>query len=518
MSGNIGNTGSGRLTLPAVRGTGSLSLSSPPAPVKPVGAEVTSSGSPLARSSRLNLAVATVATIPGVNRPVQHVRMVPYRFHSRAFMPSWMLERRGLAKQEPVVNALRRLHPAHRTEADEELIAAFDRIKGKVDRVTRRSRGRHNSSTRRAVAGTRVQPARVQPARLTPVVSPNKPAQVPPVQPSIRPVDTTTVKPGATPAQAKPAATGGTPAKSPPAAGGGVSPTVPDRDAQVAAIRQAIPSTARSSFDSIVGMLGRKDLKTGQTLLDHLARFASQGVDARASQAGLTTGQVLGELVMELAHPGLINQSNRGTCAAATAQYYMAINHPAEYARLVTDLMTTGQSTTAGGAVYRRDDGSMRRDDSTRNAVDRVMQSTLMDQSSQGDYDNATDRRANGSGGMSAEDMTAVLRDLTGGTDGNMRTVPGNNSVVIQRIAASTARGIEVPVGLDWSQSGMHAKHALLVTGIENGYVTLRNPWGAGERGTAHNGPARQVISGTGDIRMTLAEFQRRLEVSVLAV
>jgi hypothetical protein len=390
-------------------------------------------------------------------------------------MPSWMLERRAFAGLGELVASLKRLQSAQRSGAENALIARFDEIMSKVERMIRPTR-------------------RANDARET------------------SPGGTSSLDPGGLPARALPVAGGG--------ADAGVvqgAPTVADREAQIAAIRQAVPSVARNSFDAIVGMLDQKDLKTGQTLLDHLARFATQGVDAGASQAGLSTGEVLGDLVLELAHPGLINQSNRGTCAAATAQYYMAINHPAEYARLVTDLMTTGQSTTAGGVTYRRDDGSMRRDSSSRNAVDRVMQSTLMDQSSQGDYNNATDSRANGSGGMSAEDMTGLLRDLTGGADGDMRTVSGNGAAVIQRIAASTARGIEVPVGLDWSQGGMHAKHALLVTGIENGYVTLRNPWGSGERGTLHNGPARQVISDSGDIRMTLAEFQRRLEVSVLA-
>ena len=113
--------------------------------------------------------------------------------------------------------------------------------------------------------------------------------------------------------------------------------------------------------------------------------------------------------------------------------------------------------------------------------------------------------------------MTRLIRDMTGGADGDMTQVTGNSNSVIQRIQASTARGIEVPVGLDWSNSGRHAQHALLVTGIQDGYVTLRNPWGSGEKGTGYNGPSRQVISGTGDIRMSLADFQRRLLCSVLA-
>ena len=301
-----------------------------------------------------------------------------------------------------------------------------------------------------------------------------------------------------------------------PAPGQDVAPTV-DRDAKLAFLREKLPLGSRSALDAIADRLDQRDIRTGETMLDHLHRFARDGVDAGASNAGLTTEGLLGDLVRELANPGLIHQSNRGTCAATTAQYYMAINHPAEYARLVTDLMTTGKTTTASGAVYNRDDPSMLDDNSTRNAVDRVIQATLMDQSSAGDYDNATDRRTDGSGGMSSQDMTQLLRDMTNGVDGDMRMVSGNSTSILQRIADSTARGIEVPVGINWSQGGMHAKHALLVTGIQDGYVTLRNPWGSGDKGTLFNGPDRQVISGTGDIRMRLADFQRRLEVSVLA-
>lgn len=305
------------------------------------------------------------------------------------------------------------------------------------------------------------------------------------------------------------------PAPSPVQAGGGDAR--PDRPGLLAKIKSLLPAPIQKVLDKLGEKLDQKDLSGKKTTLDHLYDMAEKGVDSRLPRLGISTGEILGNLVQELDEPGIIHQADRGTCAATTVQYYMASNHPAEYARLVSDLVCEGEAQMASGNKLLLDPGSLARDNSTRNHVDRMFQTAAMDRSELGDYNNATDRRANGSSGLTQDDVTKLMNDVTNGRDGAFQTVKGNSDAIVARIAQSTARGIEVPVGMKWAISGMHTGHEMLVTKIEGDKVYLRNPWGRDEDGSAAMGPRRQVLNDNGDIVMSRADFQANLITSTLA-
>ncbi|HEY9897864.1 MAG TPA: hypothetical protein V6D00_01670, partial [Pantanalinema sp.] len=305
------------------------------------------------------------------------------------------------------------------------------------------------------------------------------------------------------------------PEPSSPVQGGGGSR--PERPGLLAKIKSLLPAPIQGLLDKLGAKLDQKDLSGKATTLDHLYDMAEKGVDSRMQRLGISTAEILANAVQELDQPGIIHQSDRGTCAATTVQYYMASNHPAEYAKLVSGLVCDGEAPMASGNKLVLDPGSISRDTSSRNHVDRMFQTAMMDRSELGDYNNATDRHSDGSAGMTQNDVTRLMNDATNGKDGNFQTVQGNSDAIIKRIAQSTARGVEVPVGMKWAVSGMHAGHEMLVTKIEGDKVYLRNPWGKDERGSTAMGPQRQVLNGNGDIVMSLSEFQANLTTSSLA-
>ena len=320
-------------------------------------------------------------------------------------------------------------------------------------------------------------------------------------------------------------------------AGAGKLPPRPidPKEAVFASIKAALPPGAVKSLESIRAMLGQPDLGGQTTLLQHLNDLATRGVDASVRAAGLTTRVLLGQLVAELANPGLIRQGNKGTCAATTVQYYMALNHPAEYARVARELLTQGQTTTASGVVYRRDDTSIARDNNpSRLDLDRIVQVAFMDQDNAngrvlGGYDNARDLQSDGKGGMYTASTVRILQELTAGSQGNFNLLesgwtwdgsqwqldPASKQPLLDGIQRSLARGVESPVALKWDTTGstIHSSHALLVTKVQDGQVYLRNPWGGGDNvNSAMHGPPREVLDASGNIRMTLAEFTANLQ------
>ena len=86
-------------------------------------------------------------------------------------------------------------------------------------------------------------------------------------------------------------------------------------------------------------------------------------------------------MIEETAHPGRVNQGNRGTCTMTSVSYLLAKNHPAEYARLAAGMMSpSGTARLANGETLRRVEDSIAPDDNkSRSPSERLLQSALMD-------------------------------------------------------------------------------------------------------------------------------------------
>lgn len=124
----------------------------------------------------------------------------------------------------------------------------------------------------------------------------------------------------------------------------------------------------------------------GKTVLDHLQRLQAEVGDDKFKK------EILTSLVAQLAKPEEISQGNYSICAQATVEYLHAKDDPADYARLVTDLVTRGETSTRGGARLFLNESGLQQDQSGRSATSRLFQSTLSDfaNGESLDYDNAT--------------------------------------------------------------------------------------------------------------------------------
>ncbi len=92
--------------------------------------------------------------------------------------------------------------------------------------------------------------------------------------------------------------------------------------------------------------------------------------------------RLVGELVLNLADPGRINQGLKGTCAAACVERHLAVSAPAEYGRLIFGLAAPpGEVALRGGGLLVRDERSLRwaPGEAARSPVSRLLQAAAME-------------------------------------------------------------------------------------------------------------------------------------------
>ncbi len=319
----------------------------------------------------------------------------------------------------------------------------------------------------------------------------------------------------------------------------------------------------RRAFQTVMSrrIKGKMALTTGGygrtgTLLSQLDRLSTTNPDARLTQqngTAISRSAVTEQLLQEVANPDRhINQHNRGTCTVTSMSHTLARHNPAEYARLVTDLATTGQSRLANGQTIQvPGQGAWRQDNSNRSHPERLLQSALMDYGRPGaNYQNwnaGADGTRNTADDGFPDPTNPNLRSLDGFADRNgsgltpdeeVRVLEGlhgreyevytgsrnfrdDQKDMTNRIQSELRKtGTPVQVNVRWGSGG---SHAVEVTRVQNGRVYFRNPWGGGNvgatgtnNGTAANstgaGPTRRVEDGTtGEESMTMADFRKHI-------
>jgi hypothetical protein len=226
---------------------------------------------------------------------------------------------------------------------------------------------------------------------------------------------------------------------------------------------------------------GEKDLVGGSTTLDHLAKLADSNTPLAE---GVERGQLVTDLVQEIATPSSIAQRNRGTCAPTTIAIDLAMNNPAEYVRIASGLASPeGEVTLAGGQELTREAGTAAEDGTNRSVSQRLMGSAFMEfANGDRDYVNDTGKGA----GAWADDLDPLFEAVYGRDMSAERlTTPEKRAQAMNTIADELASGHNVPVALEWGGGG-DAYHKVLVTGTETvdgkEYVNYINPWGREER------------------------------------
>lgn len=226
---------------------------------------------------------------------------------------------------------------------------------------------------------------------------------------------------------------------------------------------------------------GAKDSQGEGTTLDHLAALSDETTPLAE---GVDRAQLVTDLVQELATPSAINQGPKGTCAPTTIAVQLAMENPAEYARIVAGLASPdGEVTLKGGATLQREPNTEHDDGSGRSAVQRLMGPPFMEMAN-GDrnYNNRTD---DGRGAW-ADTLDALYEQVMGrpmeaevyGTD----ATPEEQAHAMETIDDVLRAGGEVPTAIEYG-TGLHK---VLVTGTETidgvEYVKFTNPWGREER------------------------------------
>ncbi|MBK7858724.1 MAG: hypothetical protein IPJ65_08905 [Archangiaceae bacterium] len=225
---------------------------------------------------------------------------------------------------------------------------------------------------------------------------------------------------------------------------------------------------------------GPPDSKGEGTLLDHLAQLSDESTPLAN---GVNRDALVTDLVQELATPSSIDQGPRGTCAPTTIAVQLAMENPAEYARIAAGLASPeGKVVLAGGEVLRREDGTAGDDRSGRSQVQRLMAPSFMEMAN-GDenYDNSNDDGA----GAWSDTLDHLYEQVMGKPMGDRRLyTDADRAEGMQIVDAELRAGNTVPVAMRWGDGGGY--HKVLVTGTETidgeEYVDYINPWGRQER------------------------------------
>lgn len=205
-------------------------------------------------------------------------------------------------------------------------------------------------------------------------------------------------------------------------------------------------------------------------------------------------GNLLAQVVKEIAVPEAINQAARGTCGATSCAIALARLNPAEYVRVIGGLASpSGSVTLADGATQiSAEPGSLVDDGSGRSISQRLIEPALMELGNGWrDYDNATDQHSGGflpnTGGLLTADIERIMEPLLGlqMTSSQLlhQMLGAGWSYANTAIDAVNNGQAPVIVQLDFPPSGSHFVVMDRVV-EEDGkkYVYYTNPWGQTER------------------------------------
>jgi peptidoglycan hydrolase-like protein with peptidoglycan-binding domain len=259
------------------------------------------------------------------------------------------------------------------------------------------------------------------------------------------------------------------------------------------------------------------------TLLEQLDRAASTPLDSRMT--GTTKERFTENLLNEVSDPNYyIDQSNRDTCTVTSMSHNLAAKNPAEYARIATDLATTGQSKLANGNTISAPADAFAQDTSTRSDSERLMQSALMNYARPGQgYTNLPQpgRFTDGQTGLVYDQQERVLEGLHNRNythyTGSLNFKDDKQDILNKtQSELKNGRG-PVHTRLSWQGGG----HAVEVTEIRDGRVYFRNPWGGdqpgintdvGPNGTTQTNPNVRTDDARNGIQsMTIEEYKKHV-------
>ena len=251
-------------------------------------------------------------------------------------------------------------------------------------------------------------------------------------------------------------------------------------------VRDALDPWAARALQAMLlrgDLPGAPALREGQRTLDLLQRMVTQDL-----AAGLDRRRLMNELVLELEMPLRVEQRQKGTCVATTAQILLMQKHPAEFVRIVSGLASpSGRVVLAGGRTAVRESDWQATNDGMRTSVARLVQPALMEAASPFGYDNTRDKAVIGSsigvgGGLSPFASASLNTQLEGSPYTARLANRWNREELVSDLKKALAAGKgPIPASVVWEGGG---GHAIQIERIADGKVTYINPWGQREQMT----------------------------------
>ena len=271
--------------------------------------------------------------------------------------------------------------------------------------------------------------------------------------------------------------------------------------------------------------------KNGNSLLENLYKISYQKLSSEFEMNGITREKILTSILQETSNPGEVNQGFHNTCTVTSMQYILCKNNPAEYARLMSGLISPdGKVEMRNGDILERDKGSIPFDgDFSRSVTERIFQSALMEYANGiFNYDNEKDKNVMlpfydeiGFVGLYPEMQKFALEALFGKKftliynnifTNFVNTLTGKNTIIDKLKELS---GQDVYIQMKWGVDDSLG-HVVVVTKVENGRVYFRNPWGptADKKGTKYDHPPRILEDPSSRIEsMTIEDFLNWVQV-----
>ena len=230
---------------------------------------------------------------------------------------------------------------------------------------------------------------------------------------------------------------------------------------------------------------GEKDLLDQESVLAQLQRLTIQPL-----AKDIDREQLVSDAIGEIENPVRIDQHDKGTCGATTAQILLARQHPAEYLRLIGGLASPeGRVTMFGGKHLSRVADWNASNDGGRSIPSRLLQPAFMNQAeifSRLSYDNTSDENRLGEialgGGLFDAGLAKLCAQLEGTPFRTLTFLAWNRDTRWNQVKDTVDRGRgPIPVSLEWVDQEGPGGHYVQIDKIASGRVYYTNPWGMQE-------------------------------------
>lgn len=187
----------------------------------------------------------------------------------------------------------------------------------------------------------------------------------------------------------------------------------------------------------------------------------------------------------DIAMPTNISQENIGTCAGTSVQIQIAIRNPVEYLNMLDTLAKNETYKSLNGKDVKPNltfakEGIEGNKVTNRTISSQLMQNTIMDyaDSQERNYDSSK-----GDQGLNSYQTLKALKEIV-----NLTNIESNDMIKMTPrqamntlIASKPSWDNPIEIGMSYAKTGRDARHSVNVVDINNGDVTIINPWGRTE-------------------------------------